>query len=310
LESIARIKEIITVLSFQPHRALKGYLFVLAATLIWSGNFVVARILSDVVPPATLVVLRSVIAAVVMTPFVIGPLRNEIRLVIKHLAYLGLTAFLGITMCNYLVYVAAATSNALNMSLIAIFSPVFTVLFARMFLQDTLTIRKVTGLLWATAGVAILVTKGQFYRLADLTVSTGDFWMLGQAVSFAFYSILVRKRPLELSSLTFLFCMFVLGLLPCLPWFDWERVGSIIGESSPTVLGAILYLGIGPSLLAYLCWNRSVEIIGPTRAAFVYYCIPLFSGLEGIVLLHETVSIVHLLSGGFILGGIIFATKE
>jgi drug/metabolite transporter (DMT)-like permease len=298
------------ILRSKRYRPFEGYLFVLAATVIWSGNFIVARILSDSVPPVTLVVLRNIIAAAVLVPFIVKPLRREFGAILRHLVYLVFTAFLGITMCNTLLYVAAATSNALNLSLIAIFSPVFTVLFARVLLHDVLTVRRLTGLIAATVGVVLLVTKGQVHRLADVTFSEGDLWMLGQAASFALYSIMVQKKPRELSPLTFLFAMFVLGMLVVLPWFDWQQCGTMIIESSPAMIGAVLYLGIGPSLLAYLCWNQSVAIIGPTRAAFVYYCLPLFSGVEGLILLSEPVTVVHLLSGCFILGGVVFATNE
>ena len=292
------------------YRSIKGYLFVLAATAIWSGNFIVARILADSVPAVTLVVLRSVVAAAILLPFVARTLRNEIEAIRRHIGYLALTAFLGVTMCNTLLYIAAATSNALNLSLIAIFAPAFTVLFARMFLYDPLTMRRIAGLLPATAGVVFLVTKGQLSRLTSLTFTEGDLWMLGQALSFALYSILVRKKPERLSPMTVLFSLFVLGMVFVLPWFDWRQCGKMLTEFSPTMMGAILYLGVGPSLLAYLCWNESVAIIGPTRAAFVYYCLPLFSGVEGLFLLSEPVSLVHVLSGVLILGGVIFATTE
>ncbi len=282
----------------------------MAATAIWSGNFIVARILADSVPPVTLVVLRSVIAALILLPFVARTLGREIEAIRKHIGYLALTAFLGVTMCNTLLYVAAVTSNALNLSLIAIFSPAFTVVLARLFLYDPLTLRRIAGLVPATAGVVFLVTKGQIHRLTDLTFTEGDFWMLGQALSFALYSILVRKKPQELSPMTVLFSLFVLGMIFVLPWLDWEQCGSMVVELSPTMMGAILYLGVGPSLLAYLCWNKSVAIIGPSRAAFVYYCLPLFSGVEGLFFLTEPVSFVHVVSGVLILGGVILATTE
>ncbi len=266
--------------------------------------------LSNSVSPVTLVVLRSVIAAVVLVPFVIRPLRREIRVIRNHIWYLLLTAFLGITMCNTLLYVAADTSKALNLSLIAIFSPVFTVLLARLFLNDILTLRRIAGLIAATVGVVLLVTGTQIYRFTDLTFSHGDLWMLGQALSFALYSILVRRKPPELSPLTFLFSMFVPGVVFLLPWFNWSDCGTTIAKFSPIIMGTILYLGLGPSLLAYLCWNQSVAIIGPARAALVYYCLPLFSGIEGLLLLGEPVTLIHVISGCFILGGVILATTE
>jgi drug/metabolite transporter (DMT)-like permease len=143
-----------------------------------------------------------------------------------------------------------------------------------------------------------------------MTFSEGDLWMLGQALSFALYSILVRMKSAELAPLTFLFSMFVFGMLFVLPWFDWKQGQAMIIEFSPKIMGAILYLGVGPSLLAYLCWNQSVAIIGPTRAAFVYYCLPLFSGVVGLLMLGEPVNAFHVMSGILILGGVILATNE
>ncbi len=188
-------------LQVKHYRSVKGYSLVLAATAIWSGNFIAARILANSVPPVTLVVLRSAIAIVVLLPFVIRSLRAEIRVIRKHLGYLTLTAFLGMCVCNTVVYIAAATSPAVNLTLIAICSPIFTVLFARFFLRDTLTFRRIIGLVVATSGVVFLITGGQPSRLAHLTFSEGDLWMLSQAASFALYSILVRKRPAELHPL-------------------------------------------------------------------------------------------------------------
>ncbi len=134
--------------------------------------------------------------------------------------------------------------------------------------------------------------------------------MVAQASSFALYSILVRKKPAELSPLPFLFSLFVMGILFLLPWFVWDTAGNEDDRIFSTVVGAILYLGIGPSLLAYLCWNESVAIIGPTRAAFVYYCLPLFSGGEALLLLGEPITAVHVLSGIMILAGVVVATRE
>jgi len=293
------------------HRFFKGYLFVLAALVIWSGNFIVARVLANSVQPVTLVILRSIIAVAILAPFTAQALYRERKAIRSHLGYLAVTAFLGITISNTLLYVAALTSTALNLSLIAICSPIFTLAFARLFLRDTLTLRRMAGLICATSGVVLLITGGQLSRLVHLTFSQGDLWMLGQAASFALYSILVRKKPAEIGPLTFLFSLFFLGglvfLLPFLPW-ELSHIRQI--QFSHTIVAAIVYLGIGPSVLAFLCWNESVAIVGPTRAALVYYSLPLFSGLEAFLLLGEPIHGIHVLSGLLILSGVIVATRE
>ena len=292
------------------HRLVKGYFLVIVATAIWSGNFIVARIIANAVPPVSTTVLRSFVAIVLMAPFVIRPFCKELPLIRKHLGYLALTAFMGLTVCNTAVYVAATTTNALNLTLIAIFSPIFTIIFARIFLHDTLTFRRVIGLVAATAGVILLITGGQVSRLVHLTFAKGDLWMLAQASSFAFYTILVRVKPAEISPLPFLFSLFILCIILLVPLFTYEFAEFKAIDFSWKVIASILYLGIGPSLLAYLFWNESVAIIGPARAALIYYLLPVLSGFEAVEFLGEPVSAIHVFSGAMILAGVVIATSE
>ena len=291
-------------------RPVTGYLLVLAATAIWSGNFIVARGLSNSVPPVTLSFLRGLTAVIVLIPFGIRGLYRDIGTVRKHLGYLALTALFGITFCNTLIYIAARTSPALNLSLIAMCSPIFVAIFARLFLHDTLTFRRIAGLATATFGAFLLITGGHIDRLKNFTFSEGDIWMVGQAASFAAYSILVQIKPADLSHGTFLSCMFVLGWLLLVPWWLWEMTGVGSINLSATALAAIIYLGVGPSLLSFLCWNRAIKIIGPVRAGLVYYCLPLLSGIEAFLLLNEPINWVHAMSGVLILAGVIVATRE
>jgi drug/metabolite transporter (DMT)-like permease len=287
-----------------------GYLLVLAATAIWSGNFIVARALSNSVPPVTLAFLRWTIALIVLLPFAMRALLRDFQVIRKHLGYLSITAFLVVTVFNTLIYIAARTSKALNLSLIAISSPIFIVVLARLFLRDTLTYRRIIGVVTATLGVLLLLTEGELSRLVRLTFSEGDLWMLIAAVLFGAYSILVRIKPADLSPVAFLCSTFILGLIFLVPWVFWElRDVSVINFSSTTI-AAIVYLGIGPSLLAYLCWNQAITIIGPVRAAVVYYFLPAFSGAEALLLLGEPVHAVHVVSGALILTGVIVATRD
>lgn len=289
---------------------IAGYVLVLAATAIWSGNFIVARWLSDSIPPVTLAFLRWSTAVIVVLPFGIRPMYRDILVIRNHLGYLSLSAFFVVTLFNTLVYIAAHTSNAVNLSLIAITSPMFIVVFARIFLKERFTVRRTVGLIAATAGVVLLITRGDVNRLAALTFARGDVWMLLAAAVFGGYSILARVKPAALSPIAFLCSTFILGLLFLVPWLIWElREVRVINFSSVSV-AAIVYLGIGPSLLSLWCWNRAVTLIGPVRAAFAYYSLPVFSGAEALVLLGEPVQILHLLSGILILVGVIVATRE
>lgn len=287
-----------------------GYLLVVAATVIWSGNFVVARALTNTVPPVTLAFLRWLVAVLVLLPFAIGIGAREGRTVLKHLGYLSLVGFLGVTMFNTLVYIAAYSSEAFNLSVISVSSPAFVLIFARIFLGERFTLRRIVGLVMATLGVLLLLTRGQLGRLMGLTFAIGDLWMLLAAAIFAAYSILLRFKPPELGPVAFVSFTFIPGLLFLLPWWTWELSGHASVNFSWTALGSVVYLGVGASLLSFLCWNRAVELIGPAKAAFVYYSLPLFSGTEAVFLLGEPIGMVHVVSGAMILCGIIVATWQ
>jgi drug/metabolite transporter (DMT)-like permease len=228
----------------------------------------------------------------------------------KHLGYLALAGFFGVTMSTTLVYIAAHSSKALNMALIAMCGPIFLAVFARLFLKDTFTLRRIVGLITATLGAVLLIADGQLSRLMSLTFSEGDVWMLIQAAGFAVYSILIKVKPAELSQSVCLSSLFILGWLFLVPWFVLEIIWVKSISFSPTAIGAIIYLGVGTSVLGFFCWNRAIMIIGPVRTGFVLYCLPLFSGVEAFLVLNESVHWVHVVSGVLILAGLIVATRK
>lgn len=291
-------------------KTVLGYMLVLAATAIWSGNFIVARVLSGSVPPVTLAFLRWTTALIVILPFGIRPVYRDFQAIRAHLGYLSLTAFLLVTLFNTLIYIAAETSKAINLSLIAVSSPIFIVILARVLLKDSFTVRRIVGLIAATSGVVLLISEGDLSRLMGLTFAEGDLWMLLAAAIFGTYSVLARMKPVALSPVAFLCSTFIIGLVFLVPWTLWElrNVESI--HLSTIAIASIVYLGVGPSLLAFLWWNEAIMLIGPVRSAFVYYSLPIFSGVEALVLLGEPVRSVHLLSGMLILLGITIATWE
>jgi drug/metabolite transporter (DMT)-like permease len=291
-------------------KGLSGYVYVLIATVIWSGNFIVARVLLDAVPPVTLAMLRWSIAVLALTPVGLPALWRDRQIVLKHVWLLTGAGFLGVTMFNTLVYIAAYTSEALNMSLMAITSPLFVVILARLFLGEPLTLQRVTGVITASVGVILLVTGGNLKMLLTLTFTEGDLWMLLAAVLFAGYTILVRKKPPEMSLTVFISATFGLGLAMLLPWWLWELAGPVSIRLTTTAIMSVIYLGLGPALAAFLCWNRAVTIIGPGRAAMVYYSLPIFSGLEAFIILGEPVTAAHAISGALILAGILIATRN
>jgi len=286
-----------------------GVLCALAATIIWSGNFIVARGLGGHFPPVQLAWFRWLTATVILLPFAFRNLARERRQIKSNLGFLSLTALIGITVFNTLIYIAGRYTTALNLALIATFTPIFLLLLSRIFLGEAITLRKTAGIAIAVFGVVSLVTKGDYSRLAALDLNIGDLGMLVASGLFAAYSILVGQKPRELGQTAFLTATFVLGLIFLTPWALWEILSGNRAVFTAPAVGAILYIGIGASLISFLLWNRAVLLIGPARSGFIYYSLPLFSGIEALLILGETVTMAHIYSGFCIIAGIIVATN-
>jgi len=120
----------------------------------------------------------------------------------------------------------------------------------------------------------------------------------------------LRNKPEGISIKALQFCTFTLGLSFLFPFFLWEHAGVHGFFLNRTAIPAILYIGIFPSLCAFVLWSKSIVILGPSKAGMVYYTLPLFSGLAGYLFLHENIGMIHLYSVILIFAGIIAVNHE
>ena len=288
---------------------ISGYLLAVAATLIWSGNFVIARGLRADIPPIGLAFWRWLVAVVALAPFALRALIEDWRLVRRHLAYLSVTALIGVTIFNTLIYIAGHTTRAINLSLIAASSPIFIVLLARISYREPITLAKAAGILITVAGVLILITAGDLARVLDLTFAAGDVWMLGAAIAFAGYSVLVKQKPAPMRTPVFLLSTFALGLLFLSPFYLWEHLSQRPVAWDRSTILSVVYVGVLASVVAFFLWNRAIAAVGPSRAALVYYLVPVFSGILAHLFLDEPIRFVHLVSMALIVVGILIANR-
>lgn len=296
--------------SLQNRQILSGYLFAIGATAIWSGNFIIARGLNDSIPPISLAFWRWVVAVVVFLPFAAKPLILEWDILKEHIPYLSMTSLLGITIFNTLIYFAGHTTTAINLSLISITFPVFIVILSRFLFRELITPNKWIGIILVAAGVILLITGGTLSKLLDISFAIGDVWMLAAAIVFAVYSILLKRRPEQLSIYAFQLSTFILGLVFLFPFFLWEYVTAPPVEFGPRTVGSILYVGVFASLSAFVLWNKAIEKVGPSKAGMIYYTLPLFSGISAYVFLNEDIGMLHFYSALLIVSGILTANYE
>lgn len=284
--------------------AALGAALALLATLLWASNFVLARGLREAIPPVALNFWRWALATALLTPFALRTTVAARHLLRRHLGYLLLTGFLGVALFNTLVYQAGHTTQALNLALIAVCSPIAIVILARLLFGERITGRTTLALTLAVCGVLLLITDGAPTRLVNLNFAAGDLMMLLATVVFGAYTVLVRRKPEELPISAFVFSTFALGLLMLLPAYLVELTVTGPFPIDRANMGALLYIGVFPSLVAFYSWNQAITTIGTTHPAVIYYLAPVFTGLLAWVLLDEPIGLAEILSMTLVIAGV------
>ncbi|MDR2161383.1 MAG: DMT family transporter [Desulfovibrio sp.] len=288
----------------------KGILLALAATLIWSVNFIICRGIADTVPPVCLSFLRWFTGFVCLLPFTLVSVVRQRRHFIQYWRYYVIIGLVCVSLVNTLIYIAAHTVAALNLSLIAASSPLFVLILSRVFYHEPIVPRRMAGIAVVLAGICLLITRGDLGILLQLDFQQGDLVMLAGAFFFALYTLIARRQPAGVGQFTALTVIFGIGVLFLLPPLVCEaRQVPAIHFTLP-VVGMLLYLGIGASILGFWFWGKAIALIGPARTAAIYYSIPLFCGLEAVLFLGEAIFWFHIVSGVLILGGLLAATMQ
>ncbi len=288
-----------------------GILMAVGATLIWSGNFIIARSASEHITPVALAFFRWLTAVIVLLPFAWKQIVPSVGVLLKHKTYFFFTALFGITLFNTFVYVAGKSSTAINLALIGTTSsPIMSVILARYFLKEYIQWRRALGIMLCICGILFLLSRGSFSNLVHMHFTVGDIWMLLAAFSFSVYNILARKKPPDISAIGFLFIVFAVGTLLLLPAWLIDLYAQNTVKWTITMIGDVLYLGIGTSVIAFLLWNIAIKELGAGRTALFGNLIPVFSAIEAVIILGEKINWVHLISFLLIITGLLIDNSD
>ncbi|MDB5276543.1 MAG: family transporter [Ferruginibacter sp.] len=285
-----------------------GVLLAVLTTLIWSGNYVIARGISTEVPPVGLAFYRWGLASLCIAPIAFKKFNQEKHIIFQHKQYLLWTALTGVSIFNTFIYLAGHYTSAINLALIGTTSsPVFITLMAAFFLKEKVSKLRMTGMIICITGILFLISHGSLAALSHFKFGKGDVLILISAFTFAIYNILVRKKPAGISPMVFLFAIFTVGTLCLLPFYIFETVHQPPVKWNAHILLIILYLGIGNSIIAFFCWNASIQKLGASGTALFGNLIPIFSTIEAVLFLGEAFSTIHLISGLLVIGGLVIA---
>ena len=286
----------------RPTPGTAGLLMAITA-LCWSGNFVVGRWAAGRIPPLTLSCLRWVLASVIMLVLCAPYLKRDWPLVRAHKALMVLFALTGAGFFNALQYLALKYTTATSAAVINSSAPVLIAIACFVLFGDRVGGRQALGIAVSLAGVLIVVGRGSLAALAGLGFNIGDVLMLTAMMTASVYSAYMRKRP-PMHPLTFAFVTFAISGIANIPLMVGELgAGAHVEISAATAL-AVAYVAIVPSVIAYLCFNRGLEILGGAKAGVFLHLIPLFTSVIAMATLGEEPQLYHAAGFALILSGI------
>lgn len=286
------------------------YLLLSVTMLCWSGNVVLGRAVAGEIPPVLLAQIRWIGAALILTPFAWSHVKRDWPTMRKHIPLLSLLAFTGITAYNTLAYLGLQYTTAINGLLIQSAAPLIIGFWSLVLFRDALTKKQLIGTLISMIGVLVILTRGNLSLLLSLAFNVGDILFFLAFLFYGFYSAVLRKRP-QMHWLSFLWVAIVVGAVLLLPALVLERSsGAQLNAFDWNTVGAFAYVIIFASIVAYMCFNRGVELIGANRAGPFFHLMPLFGSVMAVLLLGEQPALFHAIGYAFILIGVVTAQHK
>lgn len=286
------------------------YILLILTTLFWAGNFVLGRAVNTVISPITLSFWRWALALLILLPFSLRHLISQWSLLRKNGRELIVFGILGIACFNTFVYIGLHSTTATNALLLNSIIPVLIVIISRVFAAVPVSRTQAVGILISLAGVVTIICRADIGRLLALRINSGDLWILLAVVCWSVHTFRLRLRPAGLHPLCFLSAIIAIGLICIFPFYLWEISRGNRITLDIVSCGSMLYVGIFPSVLAYIFWNHAVVELGPNRTGLFIHLMPVFGTILSIVFLGESLQFFHVVGICLISLGIYLTTAR
>ena len=288
--------------------------YLTTAALMWAGNAIVGKILVQSSSPVLLNTIRWGVTALILLPFA-WRVFGSARPLWQSSKRFALLSLLGVGSYNVLLYLALKSSTPINVTLIGASMPIWAIVIGALFYKEQPNIKQIIGAVISLIGVTVVIVRGELERLIEIEFVAGDLLMVLATILWGAYSWML-SHPKESTERTWPWSYFLLaqvGFGFC--WSlgfavtEWQLEYSYFTWSWPTVF-MIIYVIIGPSLIAYRCWGLGVSGAGATVATFFTNLIPLFTAILSTLLLQKPPELFQGVAFALILAGIYLSIQK
>lgn len=290
------------------HR-LTAYVLINLATLLWSGNIILGRAFHARIPPWSLAFVRASLASLLFIAVLWPGRGGHRRPTTREWKLLIGMAVCGVVLFQGLQYMALHYTTAINAGVINAAGPLLVLLLARLIIAEPVGPVQVIGAVVSLSGVFVIVSRGSLAVLLRAELNLGDLLVLVAVLLWGTYSVLgrlllVRRNTFWVTGLSTILAVPVL-LLPAAS--ELRHAAPVFDV--PLIL-CVLYIGAGPSFIAFLAWNEGVRRLGPGRAMIFYNTIPFHTAILSWVALGEAPGAAQWLGGGLVVAGCVLAIRS
>ena len=277
---------------------------------LWSSNYVIARLAHGVITPHLLALGRWTLALAIMLPFVWRGLVRDPDALRQEWRQMGVLGALGMWICGAWVYLGGQGTTATNIALIYAATPVAIAVAGVKLLHERMSLPQRVAVGFALAGVLFVIAKGDLGNLRAVRFSSGDAWIVGAAISWTAYSVLLKRWPSRLDPAARLAAIIAGGIVVLLPFtlLEWWTVPRL--PFGGAALALVVLAAVVPGVFSYTAYSYLQRELGASRTALLLYLAPVYGALNAWLFLGERPGWHHAVGAALILPSIWLATRR
>jgi drug/metabolite transporter (DMT)-like permease len=283
---------------------MRYYALLIVTSMLWASNFVAGKFVVGHAHPLVLTDLRWGMAVICLIPFVWWKERKLLppKRALVPLFCMGLT---GVVLFNWFMFLALERTTADNTGLISALNPISIAICSFFFLREKLTVRQIGSMLISLFGVLIVISHGDWHKVAQFHFNSGDLFMLAAVGMWGLYSAAGKLAMKHVSPFLSTLWQGIFGLLVLLP-FSLPKFH--IEDADLAFWSASVYIGIAATVLAMVFWNIGVQKVGGTRSGVFLNFNPIFTAITAYLLLGEEMNTYQWIGTAVVIGGVLLFT--